>query len=104
MKNQITCSILSATVALGYLLATSSNAAESDKGVPKVAALATPSVSDSFLLHSNDKTIVFLGDSITEQRNYTDMIESYVLSRFPTRNVRFRNVGWSGEQMSLYSA
>lgn len=103
MKNQITCSTLVAAVALGGFLATSCNAAESDKGVAKGGAIATPSSSSSFLLRSNDKTIVFLGDSITEQRNYTDMIESYVLSRFPTWNVTFRNVGWSGEQMSLYA-
>lgn len=61
-----------------------------------------PTGSREFLLRNNDKPIVFLGDSITEQRMYTTLIESYVLSRFPTWNVTFRNVGWSGDGAPLY--
>ena len=34
--------------------------------------------------------MVFLGDSITEQRMYTAYIEAYVLTRFPDWKVRFR--------------
>ena len=39
----------------------------------------------------------FLGDSITEQQMYTTLVESYVLTRFPSWNVTFRNVGWAGD-------
>src|SRR4028119_1162278 len=99
MKNQITHRTLAAAVAIAAHLATSCNAAEGDKG----AALTNPSGSSSFLLRNGDRPIVFLGDSITEQRSYTTMIESYVLSRFPTWDVTFRNVGWSGDAASLYA-
>lgn len=42
-------------------------------------------------------TVVFLGDSITEQRLYTNYIETYLLTRFPTWNLKFRNAGWGGD-------
>jgi lysophospholipase L1-like esterase len=38
-----------------------------------------------------------LGDSITEQRLYTTYIEAYVLTRYPTWKLTFRNVGWGGD-------
>ena len=41
--------------------------------------------------------MVFLGDSITEQRLYTTYIEAYTLTRFPEWNLTFRNVGWGGD-------
>src|SRR6185503_8184562 len=41
--------------------------------------------------------VVFLGDSITEQRLYTTYIEAYALTRHPTWKLSFRNVGWGGD-------
>ena len=41
--------------------------------------------------------MVFLGDSITEQRLYTTYIEAYALTRYPNWNLTFRNVGWGGD-------
>lgn len=41
--------------------------------------------------------VVFLGDSITEQRLYTTYIEAYTLARFPQYKLTFRNVGWGGD-------
>jgi lysophospholipase L1-like esterase len=52
---------------------------------------------DEFFFHDGDSPIVFIGDSITEQRMYTTLVESFVLSRFPTWKVTFRNLGWSGD-------
>jgi len=49
-----------------------------------------------FLIHDNDR-VVFLGDSITEQRLYTTYIEGYALSRHPEWKLTFRNVGWGGD-------
>src|SRR5580698_10650051 len=49
-----------------------------------------------FLIHDGDR-IVFLGDSITEQRLYTTYIEAYALSRHPTWTLTFRNTGWGGD-------
>ena len=42
-------------------------------------------------------SVVFLGDSITEQKLYTTYIEAYTLTRFPDKAFRFRNVGWGGD-------
>jgi len=50
-----------------------------------------------FLIRDGDRPVVFLGDSITEQRMYTTYIEAYVLSRFPTWSLTFRNIGWGGD-------
>lgn len=41
--------------------------------------------------------VVFLGDSITQQRLYTTYIESYLLTRYPGRKFTFRNSGWGGD-------
>ncbi len=55
----------------------------------------------AFPFRDGDRPIVFIGDSITEQRMYPAYIESYLLTRFPSWNITFRNVGWSGDTMSL---
>src|SRR6478672_9081971 len=49
-----------------------------------------------FLIRDGDR-VVFLGDSITEQRLYTTYIEAYALTRHPTWKLVFRNVGWGGD-------
>lgn len=49
-----------------------------------------------FLIHDGD-SVVFLGDSITEQKLYTTYIEAYALTRYPNWNLKFRNVGWGGD-------
>src|SRR5205814_7234501 len=59
--------------------------------VQRIHALAA-----DFLIHDGDR-VVFLGDSITEQRLYTTYIEAYALTRHPKWNLIFRNVGWGGD-------
>lgn len=59
-------------------------------------ALGHFSRGDDFLIHKGDR-VVFLGDSITEQRLYTTYIEGYALSRHPDWDLSFRNVGWGGD-------
>src|SRR5690349_15573295 len=49
-----------------------------------------------FQIHDGDR-VVFLGDSITEQRLYTTYIEAYALTRYPAWKLSFRNVGWGGD-------
>src|SRR6476660_1548462 len=63
-----------------------------------VAILFSQSVgrAGDFLIHDGDR-VVFLGDSITEQRLYTTYIEGYALSRHPEWKLTFRNVGWGGD-------
>jgi len=49
-----------------------------------------------FFLHGGDR-VVFLGDSITEQRLYTTYIEAYTVTRFPKQRFNFWNSGWGGD-------
>ena len=59
-------------------------------------AFATASLTADFAIKEGDR-VVFLGDSITEQRLYTTYIEAYALSRHPDWKLTFRNVGWGGD-------
>ena len=58
--------------------------------------LATSALAADFLIRDGDR-VVFLGDSITEQRLYTTYIEAYTLTRHPEWKLTFRNVGWGGD-------
>jgi lysophospholipase L1-like esterase len=51
---------------------------------------------ERFYVHDGD-TVVFYGDSITEQRLYTTFVETFVATRYPQLHVRFVNAGWGGE-------
>ena len=61
-----------------------------------VFALGTAGLSAELAVHDGER-VVFLGDSITEQRLYTTYIEAYVLTRHPDWKLTFRNVGWGGD-------
>jgi lysophospholipase L1-like esterase len=61
----------------------------------------TAQTNNAFFLHDGDAPVVFVGDSITEQRMYTALIEAYTLSRFPSWKMTFRNSGWSGDKAWL---
>jgi len=52
-----------------------------------------------FYLRDGD-TVVFYGDSITEQRYYASLVETYVVTRFPDLKVRFVASGWGGDRVS----
>lgn len=57
------------------------------------AGAAIPAAGDSdFFLRDGD-TVVALGDSITEQRLYSDYLEMWTVARFPSWRIVFRNVG-----------
>ncbi len=58
--------------------------------------LATSALRADFFIKDGDR-VVFLGDSITEQRLYTTYIEAYALTRHPGWQLTFRNVGWGGD-------
>lgn len=51
-----------------------------------------------FYLKSGDR-VVFYGDSITDQRRYTQIVETYVVTRYPGLNVTFVNSGWGGDSV-----
>lgn len=48
------------------------------------------------LLKPGDR-MVFLGDSITEQRVYTRYVMDYFALRYPGAKIEFRNAGWSSD-------
>jgi lysophospholipase L1-like esterase len=58
----------------------------------------TLSAQSDFYLKDGD-SVVFYGDSITDQRLYTTFTEAYVLTRFPKLNIKFVHSGWSGDQV-----
>ncbi len=58
--------------------------------------LSSPLLAADFSIRNGDR-VVFLGDSITEQRLYTTYIEAYALTRHPDWKLTFRNVGWGGD-------
>ena len=60
--------------------------------MPRAAAPA-------FALHDGDR-VTFYGDSITNQREYTEDVEEYVLTRFPSWKVSFHNAGVGGDRVS----
>ncbi len=65
---------------------------------PAAAPAAPTTASDTaFFFHDGDTPAVFLGDSITEQKLYTTLIETYTLTRFPALKITFRNAGWGGD-------
>jgi lysophospholipase L1-like esterase len=63
--------------------------------LPRRPAEAAP----PFFLRPQDR-VVFYGDSITEQRQYTTFVETFVVTRFPTLDVRFVHSGWGGDRVS----
>lgn len=64
--------------------------------MPPTAQAAEPA---PFALKDGD-TVVFYGDSITEQNYYTQWIELYTATRFPRMHVRFVTSGVGGDTVS----
>jgi lysophospholipase L1-like esterase len=46
---------------------------------------------------ADEETIVFFGDSITEQNLYTAFMETFLVSRFPGKKIACFNFGWGGD-------
>jgi lysophospholipase L1-like esterase len=61
-------------------------------------AVAAPA-QEGFFFQPKDR-IVFLGDSITEQYQYSSTIELYLTTRFPKWNLTFLNAGIGGDTAS----
>ncbi len=62
-------------------------------------ALTLCSHGADFYLHPND-TVVFYGDSITDQRLYTTYVETFIVTRYPKLPVRFVHSGWGGDRVT----
>ena len=61
--------------------------------------LSTLAAAQNFALRDGD-SVVFYGDSITDQRLYTTFAETFVVTRFPKMNVRFVHSGWGGDRVT----
>jgi lysophospholipase L1-like esterase len=64
-----------------------------------VLAASAVGAGPDFSLKDGD-TVVFYGDSITDQRLYTAFAETYVVTRFPALHVRFVHSGWGGDKVT----
>ncbi|HUY15567.1 MAG TPA: SGNH/GDSL hydrolase family protein [Terriglobia bacterium] len=57
------------------------------------------SAQSNYSLKPGDR-VVFYGDSITDQRLYTNFVEAYTITRFPQLNVTFIHSGWGGDRVT----
>jgi lysophospholipase L1-like esterase len=64
-----------------------------------VLAAAARGDADEFFFKPKDR-IVFVGDSITEQYDYTNLLEYYLVTRFPTWDLHVYNAGIGGDTAS----
>jgi lysophospholipase L1-like esterase len=62
-----------------------------------LAAAAPASAQEKFFFKDGD-VVVVMGDSITEQRLYSNYLEMWTITRFPAWNLTFRNVGIGGDR------
>ncbi len=64
-----------------------------------VAVATAPASGSAFYLKGGD-TVVFYGDSITEQNYYNQYVELYTATRFPHMRVRFFDAGVGGDRVT----
>lgn len=64
-----------------------------------LAACSFAAAPDSLQLKDGDR-IVFYGDSITDQRLYTVLTETYLVTRYPGLHLSFVHSGWGGDKVS----
>ncbi len=78
------------------------------KGVPSLPAelseyKLTPAPAPSVTLKKGDR-LAICGDSITEQKMYSVLIETYITACLPDLGITCRQYGWSGEQTGGFLA
>ncbi|SFI46262.1 SGNH/GDSL hydrolase family protein [Planctomicrobium piriforme] len=69
---------------------------QSPASAQEAAAPAAPPLKPEKIELQNGDSIVFLGDSITHQRLYTQYVEDYFYTRFPHFRLKIHNAGVSG--------
>src|SRR3954454_13459874 len=67
-----------------------------------VSAAPAASAQDFFLKKGD--VVVVMGDSITEQRLYSNYLELWCQTRFPQYHLVFRNVGIGGDRSNVGNA
>jgi lysophospholipase L1-like esterase len=63
-----------------------------------VAVCGATSASAADFFFKNGDTVVMIGDSITEQHLYSNYVEMWTVTRFPSWKLTFRNVGIGGDR------
>src|SRR5579862_3162569 len=66
--------------------------------IPLVFATLAPAQQDFFL--KDGDTVVFYGDSITDQRLYTTFVETFAVTRYPRLHLTFVHSGWGGDRVT----
>lgn len=64
-----------------------------------LAAVLPAASAEDFYLKNGDR-VVFYGDSITDQRLYTVIAETYVVTRYPKLDTVFVHSGWGGDRVT----
>src|SRR5438270_8331609 len=64
-----------------------------------LASACAANAQGAFGLRDGDR-VVFYGDSITDQRLYTNYVETYAVTRFPNLRVSFVHSGWGGDRVT----
>ena len=67
--------------------------------VTAACSLAAMGEDHAFFVKDGDR-VVFYGDSITDQRLYTVLVETYIVTRFPKLHVTFVHSGWGGDRVT----
>lgn len=99
MNRFITLSVL-LILAIVAQLALQNCSAQSSSGAPAVSIpVEAGAAIGSFYLRDGD-TVVFYGDSITEQRLFPEYVAAYCVTRFPNANLRFINSGWGWDTVA----
>jgi len=61
--------------------------------------LLSSTFGSDFAIHNKDR-VVFYGDSITDNSPYTSFIEAFIVTRYPSLDVRFFNAGVGGDRVT----
>ena len=65
--------------------------------MPLIRKMLNANVNAENRTFGDGEKVCFFGDSITHEGFYHKFVTDYYLTRFPDRNIRFRNVGVSGD-------
>src|SRR5580700_2424669 len=67
-------------------------------GALLVLTSAAPATAQEKFFFKDGDVVVVMGDSITEQMLYSNYLEMWTISRFPSWKLTFRNVGIGGDR------
>jgi lysophospholipase L1-like esterase len=66
--------------------------------LPSTCSAVRADTAAEFALHDGDRVVMY-GDSITDQRLYTQFTETYVTTRFPSLKIDWTDSGWGGDRV-----